>query len=152
VIFAASTVHLQIEALSMDGRAREERERVSGYAHKRQDERRRTPPASPERSTHPISTHPTGAVNAAKIDLFTTTTRTKADRKPKTAAVNIATAQRLVLADLQHDIATGAEVILGNKLVDPIDIKTLGRSVKDYCRSASLCAHLDRPQLTDCDR
>lgn len=100
-----------------------------------QDKRRRTPPGSPERSTRPLSTYPTGAVNAAKIDLFTTTTRTTDDKKPKTAALNIATAQRLVLADLQHDIANRAEVILDlDKLVDPMDIKILGGTVKEYCR------------------
>ena len=105
--------------------------------HAAQDERRPTPPGSPkpERSTRPLGTHPKGAVNAAKKELFTTTERRKDERKPKTAALNIAAAQRLVLADLQHDIAILAEVILSmDKLAEPNDIKNLGRSIKEYCR------------------
>ena len=109
---------------------------VSRAHHVRQDNRRRTPPGSPERSTRPLSTYPIDAVNAAKEDLFITTTRTTDDKKPKTAALNIATAQRLVLADLQHDIANYAEVILDmDKLVEPLDIKILGHTLKEYCRS-----------------
>jgi hypothetical protein len=125
--------------------------RPSRWEHDHQDEQRPTPPGSPERSTRPIRTHPTAAVDAAKIDLLTMTTRTEDDRKPETVAVNIAIAQRLVLADLQHDIAMGTEGILNNS-VDPIDIKVLGRSVKDYCIFPSLCANLWRSQLTKCER
>jgi hypothetical protein len=76
-------------------------------------------------------------VNAAKRDLFTTTTRTTDEQQPKTAALNIATAQRLVLADLQHDIAKCAEAVLGN-LAGPRDIRRLGSSVKEYCKSSNL--------------
>lgn len=111
--------------------------RISEREHARQDERRPTPPGSPtpERSTRGLGIHPKGAINAAKKDLFTTTRRRNDERKPKTAALNIATAQRLVLADLQHDIASLAEVILSmDKLAEPNDIKNLGRSIKEYCR------------------
>lgn len=123
------------------------RKRPSGYEHHQQDKRRRTPPDSPQRSTRQISTHPTGAVRAAKIDLFTTTTRRKDDRKPKTAALNIATAQRLVLADLQHDIAARAEDVLSDR-ADSMSIESLGRSIKDYCRSISPCGRSDGSCLT----
>lgn len=111
--------------------------RSSGRKHARQDQRRPTPPGSPApgRTTGPLGAHPKGAVDAARSDLFTTTTRTADDAKPKAAALNIATAQRLVLADLQHDIALLAEVILSmDGLAEPSDIKNLGRSVKEYCR------------------
>ncbi|GAB7334730.1 hypothetical protein MBLNU13_g06662t1 [Cladosporium sp. NU13] len=125
--------------------------RISERKHARQDKRRPTPPGSPkpERTTDPLGAHPKGAVDAAKIDLFTTTTRTADDTKPKTAALNIATAQRLVLADLQHDIAFLAEVILSmDGLAEPNDIKNLGRSVKEYCGFQASYDHLDGRRLT----
>ena len=114
----------------MDGRSFED----SRPYHEHQDKKRRTPPPSPQRGTLKISTHPTGAVNAAKEDLFTTTHRTTDHSKPKTAALNIATAQRLVLADLQHDIALRAEVVLRDS-AETLDIKLLGSSIKEYCKS-----------------
>lgn len=59
-------------------------------------------------------------------------TRAKNNRKPKTVALNIATAQRLVLADMQHDIARQTELALGDS-VKAVDIKQLGILVREYC-------------------
>ena len=106
--------------------------------HRRQERKRPTPPTSPERvqkRADLVSTHAVRAVDAARTDLFATMTRTGDDRVPKTVALNIATAQRVVLADMQHDIAMLTEVVLRDS-VKSVDIKTLGRSVKEYCRSS----------------
>lgn len=110
-----------------------EEEAISRPLHEHQDKERRTPPPSPQRGTLNISKHPTSAVNAAKKDLFTTTRQTTDDRKPKTAALNIATEQRVVLADLQHDIALRAETVLRDP-ADPFDIVILASSIKKYCK------------------
>lgn len=103
--------------------------------HGLQEKRRPTPPTSPERAhepADPVSTHPIDAVEAARPDLFATMTRAKNNRKPKTVALNIATAQRLVLADMQHDIARQTELVLGDS-VKAVDIKQLGILVREYC-------------------
>lgn len=123
-------------------------ERTSRPYHARQDKRQLTPPGSPRRSTRQISTHPRGAANAARTDLFTTTAQTGRDSKPKTAALNIATAQRLVLADLQHDIALRAEAVLGDS-ADPTDIERLGSCIKKYCKFVSPDCRCGGSRLTN---
>ena len=47
----------------------------------------------------------TNAVDAAKLDIFTTLTRSCDDKAPKTATLNIAAAQRLIVANWQRKIA-----------------------------------------------
>jgi hypothetical protein len=103
--------------------------------HDEQEERRPTPPTSPERAhgpANPVSTHLVNAIEAARTDLFATMRRVHDNDKPKTVAVNIATAQRLVLADMQHDIAAQTALVLGDA-VRSVDIKRLGILVKEYC-------------------
>jgi hypothetical protein len=104
--------------------------------HDEQEFDRPTPSTSPERPHQqpaaPASTHPVKAVEAARTDLFATMRRVRDNDKPKTVAVNIATAQRLVLADMQHDIAAQTALVLGDA-VRSVDIKHLGVLVKGYC-------------------
>lgn len=123
---------------SEDLGTQDDREPRTQRRHDVQEDDRPTPPTSPERGSgnailFPTSTHPFNAVEAARTDLFATMTRTKNNQKPKTVALNIATAQRLVLADMQHDIAMRTEVVLGDS-VQPRDIRELGLSVRDYCK------------------
>lgn len=103
--------------------------------HDEQEERRPTPPTSPGHAhepADPASTHPVDAVEAVRTDLFATMRRTKNNKKPKTVALNIAAAQRLVLADMQHDIARQTASVLGDS-VQSYHIKFLGTLVRGYC-------------------
>lgn len=113
--------------------------------HARQERRRRTPPTSPERPQHapqPVSTYTVRAVEAARTDLFATMTRAENSIEPKTVALNIATAQRLVLADMQHNIAVLTEAVLGESL-GMLHIEVLGDSVKEYCRSVRIAVVME---------
>lgn len=76
------------------------------------------------------------AINIAKTDLFVTLTRSGNELAPKVATLNLATAQRLVLADIQqriakfaHDIVTGLDE---NQI--RIDLLDLGIELADYCK------------------
>jgi hypothetical protein len=76
------------------------------------------------------------AIEAAKIDLFVTLRRSTDDTAPKTATLNLATAQRLVLADFQRKITkTLHEVITTNdKRSAEEAVKLLNIQLYRYCK------------------
>lgn len=85
------------------------------------------------------------AIDAARTQLFVTLTRRRDAQAPKTATLNLASALRLVLADIQRQITercreiatTEKETIANNAL------KTLGELLDRYCmKIASPCTVL----------
>lgn len=100
--------------------------------HERQERRRRTPPTSPGPSIEDINYYEK-AIETAKKDLFLTISRRERRHEPKVAALNIATAQRLVLADLQHIIASGVEAIFKDSDNQYSSISSLNLSIREYC-------------------
>lgn len=80
------------------------------------------------------------AVNAAKLDIFTTLTRSGDDKAPKTATLNIAAAQRLLLAYQQREIATVATRLYDQQLyqyqLDGV-CDQLMKLIHEHCKSAS---------------
>ena len=116
----------------------------SRSGHQAQENRRKTPPTSEASSTEESATQQndgfmwnTKAVNAAKLEIFTTFTRRGNDKAPKTATLNIAATQRLVLAYQQRRIASvAAELYLHPDGEDPDDIvRRLKKRIHGYCKS-----------------
>jgi hypothetical protein len=113
-------------------------------AHQEWENRRPTPPlpeplsneTSTRRSTDNVSMWYTKAVNAAKLDIFTTLTRSGDDNAPKTATLNIAATQRLVLAYQQKKISA-ATAILYTPAPPSYVFEDLGTLIHIYCKSAS---------------
>lgn len=74
------------------------------------------------------------AVTVAKTDLFVTLTRSGDELAPKVAALNLATAQRLVLAHMQQNITKIAHEVLTGRDDRP-DIYGLEYELARYCES-----------------
>lgn len=110
----------------------------SRYGHQIQEDARKTPPLSEASSTENDSfMWNTKTVNAAKLEIFTTFTRRGNDKAPKTATLNIAATQRLVLAYQQREIASvAAELYLHPDGEAPDDIvRRLRKRIHAYCMS-----------------
>lgn len=76
------------------------------------------------------------AVDAANIDLFVTLTRSDDTLAPKTAALNLATAQRLVLANYQRRITESAHKVMTTNADDSAEetLAELDRLLLCYCK------------------
>ena len=86
------------------------------------------------------------AIDAARTQLFVTLTRRHGAQSPKTATLNLATAQRLVLADFQRQITeTCHEIVTTKKNTIATDaLRVLDSLLDNYCmKIASPCAVLD---------
>jgi hypothetical protein len=93
--------------------------------HQEQEDQRPTPGPSPSASAVSLGILPKdlsdqsatvtaiiAAIDAARVDLFFTLTRKGNPKIPKTAALNLATAQRLVLAEHQRRITETCHMIM----------------------------------------
>lgn len=102
--------------------------------HERQERRRRTPPTSPGSSAEEDINYYERAIETAKKDLFLTIPRRERRHEPKVAALNIATAQRLVLAHMQHGIASGVEAVFKESHEPHFSLNMLTHQIKEYCK------------------
>jgi hypothetical protein len=113
---------------------------MSHQRHQAMEDRRKTPsidsPPTQNCNNHEKSkTSLEAALDAAKTDLFITLTR-KSDRgAPKTATLNLATAQRLVLSNIQRKLVARAYklwTISDNGQVED-ELLALETELADYC-------------------
>jgi hypothetical protein len=133
---------------------------LSTEVHQGMEDRRATPPvptgpgnlaALPEMSSTSDDDKLDGtalgaAIDAARTQLFVTLTRRRDAQAPKTATLNLATAQRLVLADFQRQITeTCHDIVTAEKNTIATDaLKVLDLLLDNYCmKIASPCAVLD---------
>jgi hypothetical protein len=82
------------------------------------------------------------ALGAAKLDIFTTLTRRDDKNAPKTATLNIAATQRLVLAYLQLRFANEAAKLYDGQLTDgqaETVVSDLAENIHTYCKLALCC-------------
>jgi hypothetical protein len=82
----------------------------------------------------------TKACDAAKLEIFTTLTRSGDDKAPKTATLNIAATQRLVLAYQQREISKAAAKLYTESLSDAESdavCEQLRELIHKHCESAS---------------
>jgi len=136
----------------------QKRERVyaqkmpSDAVHQAMEDGRSTPPLPPTATTPPASTSGSTnssatrwnasahkvAIDSAKTNLFVTLTRTDNDNAPKTAALNLATAQRLVLAGYQHQITETLykAITLEDKDDAADELRLLNTQLHEYCKSS----------------
>ena len=114
--------------------------------HQKWEDRKPTPPASLQ-SNPPAGSAPvpvkwlTNAINAAKLDVFTTLTRKKDNKTPKSATLNIAAAQRLVLAHQQWKISQVAAELYTRQLSDgdsDMLSDVLQKLIRTHCKLAGL--------------
>jgi hypothetical protein len=80
------------------------------------------------------------ACDAAKLEIFTTLTRSGDDQAPKTATLNIAATQRLVLAYQQREISRAAAKLYTESLSDAESdavCEQLRELIHKHCESAS---------------
>ena len=85
------------------------------------------------------------AIDAARTQLFVNLTRRHDAQAPKTATLNLASAQRLVLANIQRQITETCHEIVTTekKTIATNALKTLGELLDGYCmKIASPCAVL----------
>jgi hypothetical protein len=82
----------------------------------------------------------TKACDAAKLEIFTTLTRSGDDKAPKTATLNIAATQRLVFAYQQREISKAAAKLYTESLSDAESdavCEQLRELIHKHCESAS---------------
>jgi hypothetical protein len=81
----------------------------------------------------------TKALDAAKLDVFTTLTRSGDEKAPKTATLNIAATQRLVLGYQRRNITSLVARLYARTDGEAPDIiiTSLREQIHDYCTSAS---------------
>jgi hypothetical protein len=91
--------------------------------------------------THATTTHLEGtaiksAIDTAKTNLFVTLTRSGNDKAPKTTALNLATAQRLVPADYQSQMmkASYDAITSDNQEMNRKALERLDRLLYNYCK------------------
>lgn len=118
----------------------------SGTTHQLWEDRRPTPPLSEPRSPNIIMSRSEqaslkwrkGALDAARIDVFKTLTRSGDRHIPKTATLNIAATQRLVIAQQQRDISIQVAKLYAYHDVEASDaiVDRLREHVRNYCTSA----------------
>ena len=120
---------------------------LSGPAHQWYENRRSTPPLhEPSLPTDKTrwedfnATWRSKATDAAKLDIFTTLTRSGDDKAPKTATLNIATAQRLVIAYQQRRIAEETSKLYKQQPPVHTDAYVFGKLasyIRTHCKLAS---------------
>jgi hypothetical protein len=124
--------------------------------HQKWENERSTPPPETLQSNPPASTAAvpvkwlTNAINAAKLDVFTTLTRREDNKAPKTAALNIAAAQRLVLAHQQWKISQVTAELYTRQLSDgdwDILSDVLQKLIRTHCKSAVMASSRISPRF-----
>jgi hypothetical protein len=129
---------------------------LSMGTHKEWENRKSTPPPETPQSSPPASTAAVpvewlaNAIKAAKLDVFTTLTRRGDANAPKTATLNIAAAQRLVLAHQQWKISQIAAELYTRPLSDgdsDILSDVLQKLIRTHCKSVVMASIRIPPRL-----
>jgi len=108
---------------------------ASRFRHQKLADGRATPPLSI--GNGPYAFHGAlSAVHAAKTDLFVTLTRRRNDAAPKDATLNLATGQRLVLAQIQRRLIRYAHntVTASDERVAACEVKDFEDELSRYCK------------------
>jgi hypothetical protein len=115
----------------------------SARMHQVWEDRRPTPPlpeprlpdTTTSRSEEASLEWRTKALEAAQRDVFTTLTRSDDRYRPKTATLNIAATQRLVIAHQQRDISAQAAKLYAHHDGETLDaiVDRLRGQIHDYC-------------------
>jgi hypothetical protein len=142
--------HHNSDAVAVGMEHRNGRGGLSVLQHQVWENRRPTPPPLPKPATSPLTGWTrsedaslmwrTKAVNAAKLDIFTTLTRSGDDKAPKTATLNIAATQRLIIAYQQRRITSLAATIYTKSLSEEASNQVFGsllQLIHTHCKSMS---------------
>jgi hypothetical protein len=109
---------------------------ISHAHHQELEDGRATPPLSSNSDFH-VFHGAVPAINVAKTDLFVTLTRSGDDTAPKDVTLNLATGQRLVLAQIQRRLTRDAYnfVTAVDKVEAADEMRDFQEELSNYCKN-----------------
>lgn len=113
---------------------------LSVAGHQARENRRPTPPLPDYLEPEDLSTWKARAWDAAKLEIFTTLTRSGDDKAPKTATLNIAATQRLIVANGQQIVANEVAQLYDEKLNGwhpGLALSNLSKFIYAHCKLVS---------------